>query len=423
MIHIFAAMVLLGVSHLVSFWVMTELKYSRRKTAFIYLGFAAMFVCFVMLSYAMFGESPGYYAVAFTSTIVMALFVFILNSADPLCKKIFLFISYANVFSMFVCISLIICSVFFKGASEIVVYYARNIIRTFLFIPVALVYINFLRPSVRAVSGKRLKTWYSISVVSALFLIIFALFVVIFKAEYRNIDRYIPFFMVSVLIYISILWVIFGTLKSMIAESNAELIKQNVVYLQDQLKTAKENELAAKTIRHDFRHHNQNLEAMLKKGEIQEALSYLKQYNDSLDSAKISDFCPNITVNAILNSFCTKAQKNGISVSVEADTKEDTPISDMDFVAVLSNLLENAVNGCVECKSAGEIDVNIRTVAGKTVIICSNPCRQDICIENNMIKNRGIGIAGMLSAIRKYSGDIKYSYDNGILTACIILNS
>ena len=423
MIHIFMAMILLGISHLVSFWAMTELKYSKRKTAMIYLGFFVMFVFFVMLSYALFGNSPGYYASAFTSTIVIAFFIFVLNSADPICKKIFLFISYANVFSMLVCISLIICSVFFKGAPEIVVYYARNIIRTILFIPIALIYIRFLRSSVRAVSGKRLKTWYSISVVSVLFLIIFALFVVIFNSEYKYIDRYIPFFAVSVLIYISVLWVIFATLQSMIAESNTELIKQNVSYLQEQLKTAKENELSAKTIRHDFRHHNQNIESMLKKGEVQEALRYLKQYNDSLDAVKLNDFCPNITVNAILNSFCTKAQKNGISVSVAADTKEDTPISDMDFVAVLSNLLENAVNGCIECNSGGEIEVNIRTVADKTVIVCSNPCRQNICIENNMIKNHGIGIAGMLSAIRKYDGDIKYSVDSGILTACIILNS
>lgn len=72
----------------------------------------------------------------------------------------------------------------------------------------------------------------------------------------------------------------------------------------------------------------------------------------------------------------------------------------MDFVAILSNLLENAVNGCSECRSGGEIKVNIRTVADKTVIVCSNPCRADIQIENNMIKNRGIGIA---SIFRRYT--------------------
>lgn len=423
MIRMFAAWVLLGVSHLISFWAMTEPKYSARKTLAIYSVFGISFVSIVAVSYAVFGDSPFFYAFGFTVTIIAAFFVFLLTSADPVCKKIFLFISYANAFSMFVCISLILCSIFLKGASETTVYYARNIIRTLLFISAAFVYMRFLRPSVRAVPGKRRKTWYSISVVSLFFLIIFAMFLVEFHAEYGKIGRYIPLFAVAVVIYISVLWVIFGTIRSMIDESNTELINRNIAYLQGQLKTAKENELAAKTVRHDFRHHNRNIASMLKKGEIEEALNYLEQYDDSLDAEKLNDFCPNITVNAILNSFYTKAKKNGIAVSVEADTGENTAVSDMDFVAVLSNLLENAVNGCVECKSDGEIKVNIRTVADKTVIVCSNPCRKDISIENNMIKNRGIGIAGMLSAIRKYDGDIKYSLDDGILTACIILNS
>ena len=423
MIHMVAAWVLLGISHLISFWALTEPKYSMRKTTLIYSIFCAVFVCLLMLSYAIFGESSVYYATAFTSTIIMAFFVFLLTSADPACKKIFLFISYANVFSIFVCVSLILCSIFFKNSSETVIYYARNIIRTVLFIPTAFIYIRFLRPSVRAVSGKRRKTWYSISVVSVLFLIIFALFLVLFHSEFVHIHKYLPFFAMAVLIYGSILWVIFGTIQFMTAESNTELINRNVAYLQGQLKTAKENELAAKTVRHDFRHHNQNLASMLKRGEIREALNYLEQYNDALKATRLNDFCPNITVNAILNSFCTKAQKNGISFSVKADTPENTSISDMDFVAVLSNLLENAVNGCIECKSDGEIKVNIRTVADKTVIVCSNPCRKDISIENNMLKNRGIGIESMLSAIRKHGGNIKYSLDNGALTVCIILNT
>ncbi len=423
MIHMIAAWILLGISHLISFWAMTEPKYSERKTVLIYSVFCTAFVCLVTLSYAMLGESSGYYAAAFTSTIVMSFFVFVLTSADPLCKKVFLFISYANVFSIFVCVSLALCSVLFKNADEIVIYYARNIIRTVLFIPAAWVYIRFLRPSVRYVSGKHRKTWYSISVVSVLFLAVFALFLVIFHSEYRNIGRYIPFFAIFVLIYAAILWVIFGTIESMIDESNAELINQNVAYLEGQLKTAKQNELAAKTVRHDLRHHNRNIMSMLKNGEIQEAVKYLEEYNDSIKTQKMNEFCPHITVNAILNSFYNKAKDNGISVSVKADTQEDTSITDMDFVAVLSNLLENAVNGCIECKSDGEIKVNIRSVADKTVIVCSNPCKNDVLIENNMIKNRGIGISSMLSAIRKYDGDIKYSTDNGILTVCIVLNS
>lgn len=423
MIHIFAAMTLLSLSHLLSFWVMTEPKYSPRKMALIYSAFYVVFVGLTMLTYAKLGESPGYYAAAFTSTLLISFFMFLQTSADPVCKKIFLFVSYANVFSIFVCIALILCSIFLKHSSELVIYYARNSIRTVLFLPMALIYIRALRPSVRAVSGKRRKTWYSISVVSILFLLIFSAFVVIFNAEYKNINSYIPFFAVFVLLYVSILWVIFGTVQSMLEESNDELIRRNITYLQGQLKTAKENELSAKTVFHDFRHHNQNIAAMLKKGEVQEALCYLEQYNESLEAARLREFCPHITVNAILNGFDQKAQKMGLPLSVRADTQENTLITDVDFVAILANLLENAINGCAECGSDGEIKVNLRTVADKTVIVCSNPCREDLALENNMVKNRGIGIASMLSAIRKYGGNIKYSLDHGVLTVCIILNT
>ena len=423
MIHITAAMVLVGISHLISFWAMTERKYSVGKTAFIYLAFFAMFLVLTLLSYTIFKNGTEYYAVGYVCTLIMSFFVFVFVSADPICKKIFLFVSYANVFSVFGCISAILCGLFLKNSPEIVVFYARNIARTIMFVPAAWVYLRFLRPAVRAVPEKRRHTWYSISVVSVLFLVIFASSLIIFHTQGTQINEYTLFFAIAILIYCSVLWVIFGTIQSMIAENNTELVRQNAVYLQEQLKAAKENELSAKTVRHDFRHHNQNVISMLGKGEVQKAIDYLEQYNDSLDALKLNDFCPNITVNAILNSFYTKAQKNGISVSVEADTNENTPISDMDFVAVLSNLLENAVNGCIECDSHGEIKLNIRTVSDKIVILCTNPCKPGIVIENNIIKNRGIGIAGMLAAIRKYNGDIKYSTDNKTLSVCIILNT
>lgn len=76
----------------------------------------------------------------------------------------------------------------------------------------------------------------------------------------------------------------------MIDESNNELISRKAEYLQRQHKTAKENKLAAKPVRHDFRHHNQNIASMLKRGELREALNYLEQYNDSLDAAKLNNF-------------------------------------------------------------------------------------------------------------------------------------
>lgn len=422
MLHIFIVMLLLGISHSVCFYVMTKPKYSAYQTALIYAGYTVLFVGLSMLSSAFLKDKTYAVGIGFAITITVALFVFMLTSADERCKKIFLFLSYANVFCICVCVSLVLCNMLLKNASEAYLYCARNITRTVLLILIAFVYVRFLRSYVKAVSGKQRKIFYSISTVSVLFLLIFTLCLIMIYTK-KDAGNYILFFAVAVLVYGATLWVVFGTIKFMISENNTALVYQNMTYLHESLKTAKKNEMSLKAVRHDFRHHNRNIETMLKNGKVSEVLSYLKQYNDSLDEIKSTDFCPNITVNAILNSFWQKAKNSGIDISIEADISEDTLISDMDFNAVLSNLLENAINGCMECRKNGSIKLNIRTVDDKTVIVCSNSCKRDIVVEHDMLYNRGIGISSIILAIRKYNGNIKYSYANETLTACIILNS
>ncbi|PWM65313.1 MAG: hypothetical protein DBX38_06760 [Eubacteriales Family XIII. Incertae Sedis bacterium] len=424
MIHMIAAMALISITHTVCFATMIERKYSIKKTAIIYALFCLSFVFLTIVIFLIFGYSSAYVvAAAFLMTIIAAFFVFVFTSADLMCKKLFLFVSQANIFSIFQCIAIILCGTFFPNLPENSATYVKNIMRTLLYIPMIWIYIRCLKPTIRKIPGTNKKSWYSISLVSALFTVGFLMFMSVCHAGYDHVEQYISLFVIFVVIYCSTLWGSFETIRSMINENKIELISLNMKYLQGQLKTARENELFAKTIRHDFRHHNLNIASMLKKGEIREALLYIDQYNESLDAVKPKEFCPNVTVNAVLNSFYTEARNAGISVLIDADTQEETAIADMDFVAILSNLLENALNGCKECNSGGEIKVNIRSVADKTVIVCSNPCKPDLAVENNMLKDRGIGIDSMVLAARKYDGDIRYSLENAVLTVCIILKS
>ncbi len=419
------ALTLTVLMHIVCFAVMTERKYSVKKTVFLYTVFLTVFVLLsVLVSRVLFDfHSFPAAALAFVSTMLVSFAVFMVTSTDPTCKKVFLFLCYASLFCIFFCCSAMISSIWFQDAYSAAAVYAKTIIRTLLYLPTIGLYIVFLRPAMREVPGSNKKIWYSISLVSLLFLIVFTIFCFIYTMKNDFRAWYSLLFAATVLIYFSVLWIIFGMIRYMIKESRMELIEKNMQYLQGQLKAARENERFAKTIRHDFRHHNQNLAAMLRNGETKEALRYIEEYNESLDAARPKEFCPHVTVNAILGSFCAKAQNDGIAVSVKADVQEETAVRDMDFVAILSNLLENAVNGCKECGAHGEITVNLRTVSDKTVIVCSNPCKPGIVIENGMLQPRGIGMESMLAAARKYDGDISYSLENGILTLCVILKT
>ncbi len=419
------ALTLMVLMHIVCFAIMTERKYSVKKTVAIYSVFLAVFITLVMIASGLLYDINSFYAAsfAFSSTILVSFIIFMLTSSDPFCKKVFLFISYSSMFCILFCSAAMINSIWFNDEFDVAAVYLKTIIRTLLYLPAIWAYIVFLRPAMREVPSSNKKIWHSISLVSALFLIVFSIFCVVYTMKNDIRAWYSLLFVATVLIYFSVLWVIFGMIRYMIKESKVELIEKNMKYLHERLEVEKENELLAKTIRHDFRHHNQNIAAMLRRAEVNEALHYIDRYNVSLEVALYKKFCPNVTVNAILSSFYNKAQINGISVSVSADTQEDTAVSDMDFVAILSNLLENAVNGCMECGTHGKITVNLRTVSDKTVIVCSNPCKPGLIIENGMIKQKGIGMESMLKAAKKYNGDISYSIKNGILTLCVILKT
>lgn len=424
MIHDAAMVGLLALTHVCCLAVMTERKYSPGKTVAAYAAFAAYCIGWTLIVSAWIGAESPYAAPAmFSATIVAGFFVFVLTSSDALCKKLFLFISYSNLFCILHCTAVLIADALVPSLSDIEMQYARNITRTLLYIPVVLTYLTFFRPRIRTVPVKKRRTWYSISLVSLLFLAAFASFVVLFYPHGGHKDENIFLFAVVVLIYGSVLWVIFETVQYMSDESSMELIGKNIEYLQGQLALAREGEMTLRTIRHDFRHHNQNIVALLQKGESREALRYVEQYNESLDTAKPKVFCPHATVNAILSSFSIKAQKDGIAVSASADTQQDSPIADIDFVAILSNLLENALNGCKECGSHGEIHVDIHTVSDKIVIVCRNPCKAGLAIENGMLRKKGTGIDSVVLAARKYGGNIRYQLEGETLTVCVILSA
>ena len=322
---------------------MTERKYPIKKTILLYGLYAIFFTLWAILAYSLLGkDSPYVIPFSFVGTILPAILLFLYTSSDSFSKKIFLIVTYANLFCIIICLSILICDGLFPNLSIVKQMYIRSLVRILLNVPAVLLYLWFARPYMRTVPGDRKRTWYSISLVSFLFLTVFATLINFLMRDGHTVEQMI-LFITTLMIYCAVLWIVFGTIQHMNAEVKMELITQNVQYLQGQLAMAKEHASTAKAMRHDFRHHMQNIDLLLKQQKPQEAIHYIEEFIQSLDTASQIDFCPHITANAILNNFYNQAQKEGIPISITADTPEHITIADMDFVAILSNLLENAV--------------------------------------------------------------------------------
>ena len=89
MIHLTVLMALLAVTHIFCLAVMTERKYSLKKTLTVYTVFGVVFVGLAVGTVALFGDRTAQAGIAaFSSSVFVAFFVFILTSADPFWKKL-----------------------------------------------------------------------------------------------------------------------------------------------------------------------------------------------------------------------------------------------------------------------------------------------------------------------------------------------
>lgn len=261
--HLAMILILTVIAHLLWFAVMTERKYSLKKTLLLYGFYAVFFTLWSLLAFSLLGkDSPYVIPFSFIGTILPAFLLFLYTSSDTFCKKLFLLITYANLFCIFICISILICDGLFLNLSTVQQMYARGIVRILLNLPALLLYFYFVRPYMHAVPGNKKQTWYSITLVSILFLIVFATLVDFLMYTGHPVE-YLLLFITTLMIYCAVLWIVFGTIQHLNEEVKMELIRQNVQYLQRQLALTRDNESRAKAMRHDFRHHMQNINLLI----------------------------------------------------------------------------------------------------------------------------------------------------------------
>ena len=93
--------------------------------------------------------------------------------------------------------------------------------------------------------------------------------------------------------------------------------------------------------RHDYHNHMQTLKAYLSMNQLTEMSEYLDHLEEDLDSIDIAIKTGNTSVNAILSSKVSIAQRNNINVNCKASVPPQLKISDVHLCTIIGNLLDN----------------------------------------------------------------------------------
>lgn len=192
-----------------------------------------------------------------------------------------------------------------------------------------------------------------------------------------------------------------------------------------------ENEKKLNAIKHDISNHIQTISSLIETGQNRKGLELIDEIKMRYSYVDRLVYCNNSVINIILANKRAEAEKKGIEAQITIkDELDDLPFSDFDLSTVVCNLVDNAINGCIESDQPHpKLVVEILYKNQHLVIRVINTCKHSMNIENtdkiettkfNRSKH-GYGLPIVCGIAEKYKGDFMLSAQNGLFTATIVL--
>jgi len=182
-----------------------------------------------------------------------------------------------------------------------------------------------------------------------------------------------------------------------------------------------------KILNHDLKQHLQIWRQSLEEHDCKDALASVIEYEKTLANQKLIDV-GNEMANALLNQKIFVAHAKNIRFSVQGVIHNDIMISQLDFFALLGNLLDNAIEAAekVDRSDIRYVDVVITRDKRFLLLEIENSYAEAPVTKNGSLisskKNRsahGIGILSINHVLSKHVGNMIQTYENGVFKTIV----
>ena len=297
-------------------------------------------------------------------------------------------------------------------------------------LPILLVLIRWIAPSVRALSRSPLLLQLQfgmIPLLSYLFDYFTRIYTDLLSSGNQAAVEFMPF--VCSLAYLG--FVLHTTqeqqLRSQLEQTRNSLNLQ-VAQAVREIEAMRESQRKASTYRHDLRHHMQFLAGCIENGRTEQALGYIRSVCSEIEAGKVTAYCENEAANLIFSAFADRAAKAGVQFTVQAGISQALPVSESDLCVLLSNALENALHAAVRCREAGQ-GAFIETIGhekGKKLFLqITNSCLPDVQFREGVPvtdqPGHGLGVRSICAISERYGGLTSFAAKDGQFTLRVML--
>lgn len=199
---------------------------------------------------------------------------------------------------------------------------------------------------------------------------------------------------------------------------------ENIRRQDEEIRSLHEN---ARRIKHDMKNHLMVIVSYLRDNDYEAARAYTSQILDKLNTAHSYIETGNSLMNHIMNEKLNLARDKGILVKAEIENLFFQKMESLDFSALLSNLLDNAIEAC-SGEPYPEISVVIAQRRGYDTILVKNRISASVLVDNPHLvttkqneANHGIGIPQIRELTEKYDGMCDFYEEDDYFCACAFI--
>lgn len=241
--------------------------------------------------------------------------------------------------------------------------------------------------------------------------------------------------LIILMILISDIFIIM-TMRNIIKDYN---IKNENKILRESVDKEVKNYIAAsrenqkvREMYHDIKNHIICIDELYKSGNSELAGEYIQRIEGSLkkyESVRNEFNTGHIISDSILKNKKSMCDEYGINFECKVDFSRYDFLYMADFCTILSNLLDNAIEACLNVEHSDRyIKISNSVVNNFGLLIVENSKENDIKKEGSKILTskkdksiHGIGIDNVRSCVKKYDGDMKIDYDESSFKVRIMI--
>ena len=214
-------------------------------------------------------------------------------------------------------------------------------------------------------------------------------------------------------------------LKSRTEQYN-ELISMQLNSLRSEIEQAKKSEQKMSILRHDMRHHLSILQTYIQQEEPDKAIEYIQQLHQTYENTVINSFSKNELLNSVLSIYTSRMQECGIEFHTQITAPAELPCSEMIFCAVLSNILENAMNAVKDLSEEyRRIELHIFEKMNHLMLLEKNPAPVPPVFSDGIpVTNRsghGLGVKSVIYYVESQNGQYQFLMEDQDFVVRIIL--